>query len=462
MAVDLAAIARQTTQSATPSWVDLSAIAQQTLTPQQAVKPTIWQSLKASARQFVAPIVWWLQWLSDVWQRTVGRPIDFAARQVAWRITGTTPARWELTRWDITVPVLWEELAGWMWTRIGRWVGQFAGSAALTAPLWWIAWAGINMWLWQWVSLLTRMWITALKWAATGWIWTQSISLATRDRPATLWETAIWAWVWWLIGWVGWWIWFAKESKLTSMLTEAQTSRTLKNAAGQWRLKFTQPWLFSKWWWQITPTERAANAIEIVKKEIPSPAVKDPQKLIEQMDALWRQEYAKLSNQLKDIKIGSMTQQKASLKKEVLSILDDSDWRKFFASPTKQKQFATIIEDINKARTADDLWKIRTNFDKLFPDSVKNPQNFQAETLNSLWKDIRNQMNDVLDDIVIKSGEPSVKTSFYKMSSLLEWKDNLISNIPKLAAEQQGAFSKKDLWKYIVWAGAALLFWKAF
>jgi hypothetical protein len=86
------------------------------------------------------------------------------------------------------------------------------------------------------------------------------------------------------------------------------------------------------------------------------------------------------------------------------------------------------------------------------PESVKTPSqwNFQAETLNSVWIDIRSQMNDALDDIVKNYNNEWVKGSFYKMSSLLEAKNNIISNIPKLSKPWEAILKKKDLWKWIV------------
>jgi hypothetical protein len=35
------------------------------------------------------------------------------------------------------------------------------------------------------------------------------------------------------------------------------------------------------------------------------------------------------------------------------------------------KQFDTVMKQIKNAKTADDLWTARIEFDKLFPESVK-------------------------------------------------------------------------------------------
>jgi hypothetical protein len=69
-----------------------------------------------------------------------------------------------------------------------------------------------------------------------------------------------------------------------------------------------------------------------------------------------------------------MTKFKADMKNQINQIVDDSDWNKYFTSPSKKKQIQQIVVDIDKAKTADDLWKVRTNFDKLFPDSIKSPR----------------------------------------------------------------------------------------
>ena len=58
---------------------------------------------------------------------------------------------------------------------------------------------------------------------------------------------------------------------------------------------------------------------------------------------------------------------------------------------------------INKAKTADDLWKARIEWDDLFSSSQKNPSPDAAGSVtkaNKLRLSVRNKMNNQLDDVV--------------------------------------------------------------
>jgi hypothetical protein len=91
------------------------------------------------------------------------------------------------------------------------------------------------------------------------------------------------------------------------------------------------------------------------------------------VDSLGRQEYMRLSPELQKIPVGTMTKAKADLSKQVTNILKDSSWKKYFSSPTKERQVSTLVADIKNAKSADDLWKARINLDKIMPESVKTP-----------------------------------------------------------------------------------------
>jgi len=446
----------------------------QTPVQQPVAQQPLWQQLKESAQQTFRAPVWALQWVSDVWQRTVGRLIwewaklfaqgterlwHWIAEKISGREIPYRDMAWQMwdrpTYWDITKPILWEQADTGM-TKFGRWVWQVAWTAALSAPLFgvWAAWSTALFgqaatklwWLWIWAA----WWI--LPWMATTQLW----SLATRDKPASVWETLIWWWLWAIGGWIWWYRDVSKTQKLTKLLTEKWTSKNIEQAAEQGRIKFIK-WI-RKWRWEITPTERTANATQIIKKEIGK--WKDPQDLVNKMDKLGKSKYETLSSELKQMKVWTMTKDKSNITNKIKELMWKSVKDERVASDIKKMDW--LIKNVKQAKTADDLWKARTTRDKLFSEAQKKATSTSAPSTrnaNKLWLEWRNIMNDSLDNIVKKQGGEWVKKSFYDMSSLLETKDNLVTKMPELIKDKP-----TKVWtalKYIWWASIAWWAWAA-
>lgn len=259
------------------------------------------------------------------------------------------------------------------------------------------------------------------------------------DRAATAKETLTGVALGGAIGGIGGLRTLNKSKNLIKMLTEKTLPKNVSEASNQGRIKFTNGLLKSKG--EITPTERVANAVDVIKSKVKIGSIKNPQKLVDKIDDIGRGMYKDLSSKLKQINVGTMTKNKSVIKKQIAGIIKDSEWNKFFRSPQKQSAFKKLIADIDTASTADDLWKVRVNFDKL----MKKPSQsigFQGDTLSEVWQDVRTLMNNNLDDIVSAYDDIGVKAKFYDMSSLLEAGDNLSLNMPNLIKEVPTLLSK--------------------
>lgn len=377
---------------------------------------------KDQAKEFTD---WFIQYLEE------SRPAD-----VIWADKESTG--YKRTKWasDVIQTLAWT-------TMLSKWATQ------AVSGLMWPA-STIGGWIARW----------AIQWAVT-WAWaTQLWSVVSQGEPASALATAWWAALWGIIGWTIWWVQQAKVGKLQRLITEPETSRNIKKAAEQGRIKFKSKTLFWQKPAEITPTEKVANAKGILEKELPNISTKNPQKLLNNIENLWLKRYTALSDKLKKIPVWSMTKVKADITKQMDSIIKDSEWSKFFAGSGKTKQFQTVINDVKVAKTADDIWRARIEFDNLFPESVKTfkPTSFQAETLRGLRQDIRWQMNNGLDNIVREYGDDIVKWGFYDMSSLMEAKENLLANMPRLVKWATGLITKKDALKFIL-IGWLWTFW---
>lgn len=410
-----------------------------------------WQQLGAAA-------AWFAQWVSDVWQNIVG------VTGRLWEKAGAAIARWlwvdetkiqaeqelqkkERGEWFMT-DVLGKDLAQSKAATIGRTVGKTAATTALaagaTAVWWWLVTAALT-------PATTVLWGVA-QWALAGTVWwaawAQATTLGAEWRFATGKETAIWAILWGIGGWIGGGMQVSKANRVQSLFAEKGTAKNIEKAAREWRVKFTE-WLL-KTKWEITPTERLSNGAKILSNKIKWIWSKDPQKVLIEAEKIGKDMSTKLGWQLDKIKIGTMSKFKAWLRGEIDEVKAISDWTK-----SEVKAINILKNKINKAKTANDLWKARIEWDDLFSASQKNPSPDAAGSVqkaNKLRQSVRNKMNSQLDDVVSSQWWPDVKSEFYDMSSIIEAKNNLIKNIPWLAKETPTAF-----WKIAKYAAGGTL-----
>jgi len=392
-------------------------------------------------KQIGAAATWFTQWVSDVGQNTVGQLGRL------WEKTGAVIARWlwideskikaqeelqtkERQEWFMT-DVLGKDLAQSNAATYGRTAGKTAATTALAAGAsavgGWLVWAALT-------PATTVLWGVA-QWALAGSVggaaWAQATTLGAEWRFATAKETAIWA----LLGWIGWSISggmaVRNANKVQGLFAEKGTAGNFEKAAREWRVKFNN-WLLKKSW-EITPTERVANGAKILNNKIKGIANKDPQQVLLEAEKIGKDMSTNLGSKLNKIKIGTMTKFKAGLRWEIDEVKKISDW-----TNSEVKAINVLKNKINKAKTADDLWKARIEWDDLFSNAQKNPTPDAAgSTLkaNKLWTSVRNKMNNQLDDVVSSQWWPDVKGEFYDMSSVIEANNNLIKNIPSFAKE---------------------------
>lgn len=417
-------------------------------------------------KQLGAAAAWFTQWVSDVGQNTVGQIGRL------WEKTGAVIARWlgideskiqaqkdlqtkERQEWFMT-DVLGKDLAQSDAATYGRIAGKTAATTALaawaTAVGWWLVWAA----LWP---ATTVLWGVA-QWTLAGWVggaaWAQASTLGAEWRFATAKETAIWAALWW----IGWWIsggmTVRNANKVQWLFAEKGTVKNFEKAAREWRVKFTE-WLL-KTKWEITPTERLSNGAKILSNKIKWISNKDPQKVLLEAEKIGKDMSTNLGSKLNKIKIGTMTKFKAGLRWEIDEVKKISDW-----TNSEIKAINVLKNKINKAKTADDLWKARIEWDDLFSSSQKNPSPDAAGSVtkaNKLRLSVRNKMNNQLDDVVSSQWWPDVKGEFYDMSSVIEAKNNLIKNIPSFAKEKTTIawdIIKIGWWLWAGWLGIGYL-----
>ena len=431
---------------------------------QSNIKPTTWQKIWAAA-------AWFSQWISDVWQNTVwqlgrlwekwweviARGLWFDESKIQQVVQDNTRRREQ----GILPMFLWD-MATSKQATVGRTAGKIAGSTALAIWAGAVGWWAITSALWPASTIL--WWIAKGALAGAGWwaLSTQAATIGWEGRFATAKETAVGAALGWVVGWIAWGRAVSQANKVQNLFSEKWTAKQLEQAAREGRVKFTSWVLKSRW--EITPTERVANGIKVLTQKIKWISSKDPQKIINEAGNIGKKMATDLADDLKNIKVGTMTRFKAGLTNQI----DEVAWLADERTNSQVKQINNLKVKIPKAKTADDLWKIRMEWDDLFSEAQKNLTQSPAPSTakaNRLRQSVRKILNDELDDVVNSQWWPNVKKAFYDMSSIIEARNNLVKNIPNLVKEKPSMLIKWLKWAWLVagWAwiwGALQSLWK--
>lgn len=119
-----------------------------------------------------------------------------------------------------------------------------------------------------------------------------------------------------------------------------------------------------------------ANGIKVLTQKIKGISNKDPQKIITDASNIGRKMATNLADDLQKIKVGTMTKFKAGLSNQIDEVAGLTDER----SNAQVKQINVLKSKIPKAKSADDLWKIRMEWDDLFSEAQKNATDISAPT----------------------------------------------------------------------------------
>ena len=157
----------------------------------EATGSEIWNDLMNEmwewAKTFLAPSVWALQWLSDIWQWIVWKPVEFLAKKFMWMFWFDDESLESLsTQSDISK---WLNPTGAM---IGKEVWKLAWSIALTP--WWAVWWSLKAL--KWVKYMQEVAKRVAIWAWEWLVWNLAYNVASSDSvwtPVNLW---VWAWIW--------------------------------------------------------------------------------------------------------------------------------------------------------------------------------------------------------------------------------------------------------------------------
>ncbi len=426
---------------------------------------------RTTGQKIWAAAAWFSQWIADVWQNTVwqlgrlwekwweviARGLWFDESKIQQVVQDNTRRREQ----GILPMFLWD-MATSKQATVGRTAGKIAGSTALAIWAGAVGWWAITSALWPASTILWWIGKGALAWAGWGALSTQAATIGWEGRFATAKETAIGAALGWVVGWIAWGRAVSQANKVQGLFSEKWTAKQLEQAAREGRVKFTSWVLKSRW--EITPTERVANGIKVLTQKIKWISSKDPQKIINEAGNIGKKMATDLADDLKNIKVGTMTRFKAGLTNQI----DEVAWLADERTNSQVKQINNLKVKIPKAKTADDLWKIRMEWDDLFSEAQKNLTQSPAPSTakaNRLRQSVRKILNDELDDVVSNQWWPNVKKAFYDMSSIIEARNNLVKNIPNLVKEKPSMLIKWLKWAWLVagWAwiwGALQSLWK--
>lgn len=435
---------------------------------QQAIQKdwSTWKKVKTAVKSF------W-QWVSDVWQRTVGRVFGAWIDRVEWKLDKlyensewfqnfvNKAWRWiqnltwlsdeqiqafqqsEAVRKEQWIPsTYWsiltdEEASSRIWT-VGRKSWQIAWATALTAPIWWAAWAWAKT-LWVVTNSSLVWWLAGTAFGA--WEWALAADIYARwleDRRAT-WKEALW---WAIVGWVLGGIWGFRatartlnENKQLAWLVQDTSKAWKERAIAEWRTT-TKKWLFGTTQEQQL-SQQEKDAIKIIKDQKLWKS-KNPQTLYNNV----KKEIAKtawdMSDDMKNIKVKDWSKQWV---KDALQDLKDSPETR----NSVKKTIDNLIKRLDTVDNADDLWKIRKDYDNLFTAWQKAWYGkwWTTEAMYDAWQEWRRILNNAMQKAWEDAGSQTVKEWMRRLSTLINAENNMADNILKQVWKE----SKNRLWR---------------
>lgn len=425
-----------------------------------------WKKVKTAIKSF------W-QWVSDVWQRTVGRVFGAWIDRVEWKLDKlyensewfqnfvNKAWRWiqnltwlsdeqiqafqqsEAIRKEQWIPsTYWsiltdEEASSRIWT-VGRKSWQIAWATALTAPMWWIAGAWAKA---LWVAAESSL-VWWLAWTAFGaGEWALAADIYARwleDRKATKQEAIWWAIAGWILGGIWGYRSTAKvlnENKQLAGLVQDTSKAWKERAIAEWRTT-TKKWLFGTTQEQQL-SQQEKDAIKIIKDQKLWKS-KNPQTLYNNV----KKEIAKtawdMSDDMKNIKVKDWSKQWV---KDALQDLKDSPETR----NSVKKTIDNLIKKLDTVDNADDLWQIRKDYDNLFTAWQKAWYGkwWTTEAMYDAWQEWRRILNNAMQKAWEDAGSQTVKEWMKRLSTLINAENNMADNILKQVWKE----SKNRLWR---------------
>jgi len=377
------------------------------------VSPIAWAIQWVGTDKVISWWLWVLAWGAKVWSmiwKWVSYLDPTLSKEERDRMFSEEQRQKEL-QW-----LVWERAKTpefWIWEK----VWEFAGTTALTYPIWW--WAG-------------KLWILA-KTAIWAWWWaiqTQLANIASEWKAATLWETALGASIGWVLGWASGLLSAAKKWLYWSAFSQTAQS-TKKDLAKYWQTA-----------WEAVLEQKLPPSIKAGITNIKD-KLGNTWKAIEQTaDQAWNIQGTAVKEWLKNDlikklwydKLNQSAQSTKELITKVWSIVDDMipDW---VITP---KEVVQQIKQINSTLP-------NTLLSKWFQDLKGN---------SKIQKVITTWLKDILDKAVESWGGSS-----WKIKELYAqyWKQKVVEKI----LEDESI--RKILWRQLIgwvwWAGIWAVAW---
>ena len=252
---------------------------------------------------------------------------------------------------------------------------------------------------------------------------------------------------------------------INPFLQEKFTPKNIENAGKAGRIEepsATQSALNKKVLWEksdiITPTNKIVQADKIIKDNIPnSDKLSWPQLLTKSIN-LQRQMWSDL---VPDMKATTLNQ----FKSETDKLIDDIN--NTLLAKTNQEdidvqsykaKIKALVQDLKDWKNLNDAWDARSNFDNNTADAIKKWTSSHY-ALTDTWHEVRNLVNDYMDNISEQVWNPWLKQKFSDMSSLYEANNNIAENLPLDAKATEGLlgkWGKIKRWKVAKVAGIGL------
>ena len=203
----------------------------------------------------------------------------------------------------------------------------------------------------------------------------------------------------------------------------------------------------------VLPSSKTIKAEQTIIRSIPNANKLDAPQLYSALETKTSEISTQLKPQMKTVGVKPETMDKAAEAWNLTKAdqLEKSDSTYALGESTIQKiqnQFETRLKRIDNAKSLDDVWQERIDYDNSIHENVKKANSMSSETLQNkrtIWLQNRNIFNNIINDLETGLGEKS-RQAFSDMADMYQAKEGILSNVKvktKIQPSGVAEFAKK-------------------
>lgn len=199
----------------------------------------------------------------------------------------------------------------------------------------------------------------------------------------------------------------------------------------------------------VAPSKQVQRAAKTIQEEIPNASRLDQFQLSDQIANRITRISQELEPQMQAVKFTNFIKISNNWSKLKKTQAARPEFANFPGSKRIQKQFESFMRELKKAKTQDDLWKIRSKYDSSISNTVKQATDRSApftQLQKEMWLENRKLLNDAIKSSTTGLGK-SARDAFQKLNDFYTARQNIISKADIVSKRRGGVLSPKNVIK---------------